>query len=77
MNGAYFRVPDPEAQASGQALGSLAQKGRVDCERAPRQQDDDLFITAMRELIAAGNSAAAVTDRITAMLREAGYASYR
>ncbi|WP_217144740.1 M56 family metallopeptidase [Streptomyces sp. AC627_RSS907] len=77
VNGAYFRVPDPEAQAAWQALGILAQRGSVNCERALEQRDHDLFIAAMRELIAAGNSAAAVTNRITVMLREAGYAGYR
>jgi hypothetical protein len=76
VNGAYFRVPDREAQAAWQALGLRAQKGSVDCERALKQQDTTLFVSAMRELLAAGNNTAKVTRRVEAVLREAGYEGY-
>ncbi|MFJ9033175.1 M56 family metallopeptidase [Streptomyces sp. NPDC102274] len=76
VNGAYFRVPDPEAQSSWHALGTQAQKGSQDCERALERQDNDLFVTAIGDLIAAGNSAAAVTNRVKTVLREAGYGGY-
>lgn len=76
VNGAYFRVPDPTAQAAWQALGTQAQKGSLDCQRALDRKDDALFVTAMRELIAAGKSAATVTRRVTSVLHEAGYDGY-
>ncbi|MCX4678875.1 hypothetical protein OG413_26805 [Streptomyces sp. NBC_01433] len=75
-SGAYFRVPDPEAQSARQALGTQSLKGSQDCERALKQQDGVLFVTAMRELTAAGNSAATPTRRITTVPHEAGYAGY-
>ncbi|MFF9509830.1 M48 family metallopeptidase [Streptomyces sp. NPDC014724] len=73
---AYFRVPDREAQAAWQALGLSAQKGSTDCERALKQQDITLFVSAMRELGAAGNSTVKVTSRVDTVLREAGYEDY-
>ncbi|MFJ8754519.1 M48 family metalloprotease [Streptomyces sp. NPDC102441] len=76
VNGAYFRVPDPAGQLSWQALGTLAQQGSLNCERALDRQDSDLFIKAMSELIAAGNSAASVSRRVATILREAGYEGY-
>ncbi|MFE4215796.1 M56 family metallopeptidase [Streptomyces sp. NPDC056844] len=76
VNGAYFRVPDPVGQLSWQALGTLAQQGSLNCERALERQDSDLFIKAMSELIAAGNSAASVSRRVATVLREADYEGY-
>ncbi len=76
VNGSYFRVPDGAAQAAWQALGLSAQQGSADCERAVRQQDINLFVRAMRELLAAGKSAGQVTTRVEAVLREAGYEAY-
>ncbi|MFJ7998832.1 M48 family metalloprotease [Streptomyces sp. NPDC096310] len=77
VNGAYFRVPDPEAQAAWHTLGTLAQRGSMNCERALKQEDHDLFFTSLRELIAAGRNAEAVTNRVNTMLSEAGYRAYR
>ncbi|WP_331726000.1 hypothetical protein [Streptomyces sp. NBC_01012] len=76
VNGAYFRVPDPAGQQAWQALGTLAQQGSLNCERALERQDGDLFIKAMGELIAAGNSAASVSRRVATLLSEAGYEGY-
>ena len=76
VNGAYFRVPDREAQAAWQALGLSAQKGSVDCERALKQQDITMFVSAMRELLAAGTSTAKVMTRVEVVLKEAGYETY-
>ncbi|MFJ9678035.1 M48 family metallopeptidase [Streptomyces sp. NPDC101194] len=73
---AYFRVPDREAQAAWQALGLSAQKGSTDCERALKQQDITLFVSAMRELITAGNSTVKVMRRVDTVLRDAGYEGY-
>ncbi|MEE1800511.1 M56 family metallopeptidase [Streptomyces sp. JV176] len=73
VNGAYFRVPDPEAQSAWQALGTQAWNGSVNCERALRERDYDLFATSLGELIAAGKSAEKVTTRVNTVLSEAGY----
>ncbi|MEV6081777.1 M56 family metallopeptidase [Streptomyces sp. NPDC052069] len=76
VNGAYFRIPAPAIQVSWRALGAHAQKGSQDCARALKQKDNALFVTSMRELIAAGRNASTVTSEITAMLHEAGYRGY-
>ncbi|MFE4059039.1 M48 family metallopeptidase [Streptomyces sp. NPDC059096] len=77
VNGAYFRVPDPVAQAAWRALGAQAQRGSLNCERALNEKDDDLFVTSLRELVDAGRSAEAVTKRVNTLLSEAGYRAYR
>lgn len=76
VNGAYFRAPDREAQTAWHTLGLRAQKGSADCEQALRQQDITLFVEAMRELLAAGDSAGRAAERVEAVLREAGYEDY-
>jgi Zn-dependent protease with chaperone function len=72
-NGYYFRVPDPSAEAAWHEFGSLARQGSQDCERGLKLRNGDLFLNAMRELIAAGNDAASVTTRVQKLMRDAGY----
>ncbi len=72
-NGYYFRVPDPSAEAAWHEFGSLARQGSQDCERGLKLRNGDLFLNAMRELIAAGTDAASVTTRVQKLMRDAGY----
>ncbi|WP_441249098.1 M48 family metalloprotease [Kitasatospora sp. McL0602] len=72
-NGYYFRVPDPQAEIAWHAVATQAWQGSQDCVHALDQKDMPLFLTAVRELVAAGQSATTATTRIDKVLHEAGY----
>ncbi|MFF8596663.1 M48 family metallopeptidase [Streptomyces sp. NPDC015220] len=74
-NGAYFRIPDPQARLLWQQFGAQAWKGSQDCLRALDQQNRDLFVTAAHELADAGKSATAVKNRVDKVLLDAGYSA--
>ncbi|MFF0558518.1 M48 family metalloprotease [Streptomyces sp. NPDC004266] len=76
VNTHYFRAPDGTAQSAWQALGTRAEKGSTDCERAFEEQDRPLFVSAMKELLAAGRNAGIAKKRVETILREGGYRTY-
>ncbi|MGW8992435.1 M48 family metalloprotease [Streptomyces zhihengii] len=70
---AWFRVPDPDIGADWHAMAVRAADGSRRCARALDARDRPEFLTALRQLVGAGNCAAKVNARVDALLRGNGY----
>ncbi|HEY1158350.1 MAG TPA: M48 family metalloprotease, partial [Arthrobacter sp.] len=76
-NGAYFRIPDPQARLLWQQFGAQAWKGSQDCQKALDDENRDLFVTAAGELANARKSATVVKNRVDKVLWDAYYSAPR
>lgn len=68
----WFRVPDPDIGADWHAMAARAADGSRRCAQALDARDRPAFLTALRQLVGAGNCAAKVNARIDTLLRDKG-----
>ncbi|MDF9808992.1 hypothetical protein [Streptomyces anulatus] len=68
----WFRVPDPDIGADWHAMAARAADGSRRCAQALDARDRSAFLTALRQLVGAGNCAAKVNARIDTLLRDKG-----
>ncbi|MFJ3213660.1 M48 family metalloprotease [Streptomyces flaveolus] len=68
----WFRVPDPDIGADWHATAARAADGSRRCAQALDARDRPAFLTALRQLVGAGNCAAKVNARIDTLLRSSG-----
>ncbi|MFF2188899.1 hypothetical protein [Streptomyces sp. NPDC058155] len=68
----WFRVPDQETQVDCHATALHADQGGRRCAEDLTARDNTALLTALRELITAGNCTTSVDTRIDTLLRADG-----